>query len=318
MSTVSAADSALSLDDLGDAAPGATILNTPEARPFTLGQEGTRATERLTGLERMGEKIARAFKDVIEPLARARAQVPAPTLQTLNYGDWAAQRPAFTSLSHYRMRPLKGGMLVAIEADFIGALVESFYGGSGAPKPHKGLDFTASEELLLKRLREKLIAILSDHWNQFTPVDLSFAVHETNVAHIGFVRSDEPVVVQRFDVAAGTVRTSIQLVYPLASIRPIEARMASKVHDDEDANGNAAWRSRMAEALANVRLPVRSVLARPEISVGQLLALKVGDVIPIQLAPRTPLLAGQRHIAEGMIGEQDGRAAMMIEQVGNA
>jgi flagellar motor switch protein FliN/FliY len=38
-------------------------------------------------------------------------------------------------------------------------------------------------------------------------------------------------------------------------------------------------------ALENVRLPVRSVLARPELSVAQLMALKPGDVIPITLAP---------------------------------
>jgi flagellar motor switch protein FliM len=316
--SLSQADSALILDELAEAAPDVAFLDAgPEAQPFALGQDGVRPAERLTGLERMGEKVARAFKDAIEPFARARAQVPPPTIETLSFAEWTRDLPAFSSLSHYRMRPLKGGILVAIEADFIAALVESFYGGSGAPKPHKGADFTASEELLLKRLRDKLVAILSDHWNQVTPVELSFAVHETNVAHIGFVRADEPVVVQRFGVSAGAIHTAIRIVYPLASIRPIEARMASKVHDDEEHDGNDAWRRRMAEALAHVRLPVRSVLARPEISVAQLLALKVGDVIPIQLAPRTPLLAGQRHIAEGMIGEQDGRAAMMIEHVGN-
>jgi len=319
--SLSLSDSSLILDELADAAPGASFLDAgPEAQPFALGQDGVRPAERLTGLERMGEKVARAFKDVIEPFARARAQVPAPTLQTLAFGDWADGVQGFASLSHYRMRPLKGGMLMVIEADFIAALVESFYGGTGgAPKPHRGVDFTASEELLLKRLRDKLTAILSDHWNQVTPVELSLAVHETSMAHIGFVRPDEPVVVQRFAISAGQVHSAIQIVYPLASIRPIEARMASKVHDDDEGqNTNDAWRLKLASALAHVRLPVRSVLARPQISVSELLALKVGDVIPIQLAPRTPLLAGQRHIAEGVIGEQDGRAALMIEQVGNA
>lgn len=311
--------STLILDELNNAAPGAPFLATgAEPQPFALGQNGARPAERLNGLERMGEKLARAFKDAVEPFARARAQVPTPTLETRSFGEWTNDLPAFVSLSHYRMRPLKGGMLIAIEPDFIAALVESFYGGAGgASRPHRGSDFTGSEELLLKRLRSKLVAILDEHWNQITPVEMSLAVHETNVAHIGFARSDETVVVQRFAVAAGALTTMVQIVYPLASIRPIEARLASKVHDDDEPSTNDAWRRRMADALAHVRLPVRSVLARPEISVAELLALKVGDVIPIQLAPRTPLLAGQRRIAEGMIGEQDGRAAMMIEHVGN-
>jgi flagellar motor switch protein FliM len=93
--------------------------------------------------------------------------------------------------------------------------------------------------------------------------------------------------------------------------------MATKVHDDDDSSSNDAWRRRLGHALAQVSLPVRSVLARPEISVAGLLALKPGDVIPITLAPRTPLLAGSRRIAEGVIGEQEGRAALMIEKVGD-
>ena len=319
MSELSQADTALILDELGAAAPGAPFLAAaPEAQPFAFGQDGVRPAERLTGLERMGEKLARAFKDMIEPFARARAQVPVPTLETMAFEDWSAAQPAFSSLSHLRMRPLKGGMLIALDANFIGALVETFYGGTSAsPRAHKGHEFTASEDLLLKRLRNRLVEILAEHWAPLAEIEFSLAVHETNPAHLGFVRSEDPVVVQSFAVSAGAVTSVIQFVYPLASIRPIEARMASKVHDDDEHKANDAWRQRLSHALAHVRLPVRSVLARPEISVAELLALKVGDVIPIQLAPRTPLLAGQRRIAEGVIGEQDGRAAMMIEQVGN-
>jgi flagellar motor switch protein FliM len=46
------------------------------------------------------------------------------------------------------------------------------------------------------------------------------------------------------------------------------------------------------------------------------MALKPGDVIPVTLSATVPLLVGQRHVAEGSIGEQDGRAALMIQQIG--
>jgi len=100
-------------------------------------------------------------------------------------------------------------------------------------------------------------------------------------------------------------------------LRTIEEKLEARVHDD-DMTASADWRWRLGQALEQVSLPVRSVLARPEISVAELLALKPGDVIPITLPPRTPLLAGARRIADGVIGEQDGRAALMIEKVGNA
>jgi flagellar motor switch protein FliM len=160
-----------------------------------------------------------------------------------------------------------------------------------------------------------MIDILVELWAEVVPLAPTLASRETNAAYASLVRPDEAVVVQRFTVVPGAGRpTVISILYPLATLRPIEAELASKVHDDSE--GDSEWRMRLSAALENVRLPVRSVLARPELSVAQLMALKPGDVIPVTLSPTVPLLVGQKHLAEGSIGEQDGRAALMIQQIG--
>lgn len=307
------ADEAASIiDELGDSVPA----GIGRVRPYTFGQEKVRAPEQLTGLERLGEKVARALRGAIEPFTQARTQVSAQPLAILPYADWVAGLPFFMSLSHYRLQPLRGGMLIAIEPGFVAALIERFYGGSaGGPSPRRS-EFTAGEELLLGRLLDKLLAILVEQWSEVTPITATLAQRETSSTHIGFVRAEEPVVVQSFTVkpADGEAAT-LAVVYPLAMLKPIEERMAVRIHDDEPA-GSSDWRERLAAALGAVPLPVRSVLARPEITLAELMELKVGDVIPIQLNPRTPLLIAQRAIAEGTIGEQDGRAALLIEKVG--
>jgi flagellar motor switch protein FliM len=158
---------------------------------------------------------------------------------------------------------------------------------------------------------------LAGHWNEVIPIELAFGLRETNVAHLPFLRGDESVVVQKFSLSVGVAPATISVLYPLAMLRPIEEKLEARVQDD-DTTASEDWRWRLGQALEQVSLPVRTVLARPEISVAELLALKAGDVIPITLPPRTPLLAGARRIADGVIGEQDGRAALMIEKVGNA
>jgi flagellar motor switch protein FliM len=314
---LSQAESSVILDELAEAAPNIAFAGG-DVQPFVFGQEGPRPAERLTGLERMGEKIARALRPAIEPIARARVSVTAEPLELRTFQEWQDEQPDFSALTLYRLRPLKGGMLIQIDANFIATLVEIFYGGApGASVKRKPGDFTASEELLLNRLLEKISTILANQWNEVTPVELALGARETNVTHIPFLRDDEMVVVQKFTVAAGIQPTVIPVLYPLSMLRPIEEKLEARVQD-EDLAANQDWRWRLGQALAQVKLPVRSVLARPEISVAELLALKAGDVIPINLQPRTPLLAGACRIADGVIGEQDGRAALMIEKVGNA
>jgi flagellar motor switch protein FliM len=294
---------------------GVDAAASGEVRPFALGQEAFRPMARLAGLERMGERLARRFRAMIEPYARTKVQVTADPIENRRFEDWRADLPDFTSLSLYRLRPLKGGMLIVLEPTFVANLVNSFYGGNGAGIVSKVGEFTASEERLLGRLTESMIDILVELWAEVVPLAPTLASRETNAAYASLVRPDEAVVVQRFTVVPGAGRpTVISILYPLATLRPIEAELASKVHDDSE--GDSEWRMRLSAALENVRLPVRSVLARPELSVAQLMALKPGDVIPVTLSPTVPLLVGQKHLAEGSIGEQDGRAALMIQQIG--
>jgi flagellar motor switch protein FliM len=160
------------------------------------------------------------------------------------------------------------------------------------------------------------IDLMKEAWADILPLDPQLLARETNPSHATLVRSDDNVAIQRFTVVPGQGRPGvITIIYPQSTLRPIESQLLAKVHD-ETGPIDHEWRSRMAAALDHVRLPVRSVLARPELTVRQLMQLKVGDVIPINLPPRVPLLVAQRPVAEGTIGEHDGRAALMIESMG--
>jgi len=288
-----------------------------EVRPFALGQEALRPPTRLAGLERIGERLARRLRSVIEPFTRAKPTIIPEVIETIRFDAWRDELPDFTSLSLYRMRPLKGGMLMAIEPDYVTRLVDAFYGGSGmAPPMARHTEFTPAEERLLGRLTDAIVDSLVEVWAEVLPLTPALAGRETNASYASLVRGDELVVVQRFGIIAGMLpRTSIALVYPLAALRPYEAQLSAKVHA-EPGVGDGEFRERMAKALANVRLPVRTVLARPTLSVDELMNLKPGDVIPITLPPRVPLLVANRRLAEGTIGEQEGRAALRIEEIG--
>jgi flagellar motor switch protein FliM len=301
--------------DSGSPAPGRAAGG--EVRPFALGQEALRPPTRLAGLERIGERLARRLRGVIEPFARAKPSVVPEIIETLRFDAWRDALPGFTSLSLYRMRPLKGGMLIAIAPDFVTRLVDVFYGGNGLTAANsRAKEFTAAEERLISRLTDAIVEMLVEVWAEVLPLTPALAARETNASYASLVRGDELVVVQRFGVVAGHLPpTTLALVYPLSALRPYEAQLSAKVHA-EPGIVDGEFRERMANALANVKLPVRSVLARPTLTVSELLDLKVGDVIPITLAPRVPLIVANRRLAEGTIGEQEGRAALRIEEIG--
>ena len=152
-------------------------------------------------------------------------------------------------------------------------------------------------------------------WSDVAVLEPSLVAHETNPGFVSFVRGDEQVVMQSFTVTPGTgAASTITLVYTAAGLRPFEPQLAAKVpgglgEPDPD------WRERLVHALESVRLPVRTVLARPEMLMSELMALKPGDVIPVTMPTRAPLIVADCHLALGTLGDRDGKAALMVDQV---
>ena len=73
------------------------------------------------------------------------------------------------------------------------------------------------------------------------------------------------------------------------------------------------WSERLAALVRSVRLPVRTVLARPLLSAGEVTRLSIGDVIPIRFPDRVRVYSGMRLLASGVLGEQDGHASVVID-----
>jgi flagellar motor switch protein FliM len=308
-STLSGEEVAALLDELGEAD------EKSGPRPYSFGGDASRPLAAVPALDRMSERAARKLRERIEPISRVKPRVSADPVRICRFEGWKAEQPEFTSISLYRFRPLKGGLLLAIGPDLVGRLVDAFYGGPGIHSERVVKEFTPTEERLLTRLSEALIETLVEVWSEVMPVKPQLSSRETNTAYAGLVPADEPVAVARFSVAIGQGRpAAIDIVYPVSSLRAIEGQLAAKVHDDGGMSGSE-WRERMGAALGEVRIQARSVLARPTLSVSEVLNLQPGDVIPISLPAMVPLLVSGRQIALGKIGEQDGRAALQIEKV---
>lgn len=309
-------DSAITNDEVDALIDGLGAEAIPgDPQPYAFGSEPARPLAAIPALHRMSERAARKLRAKIEPISRVKPRVTADPVAVRRFDAWKAEQAEFTSISLYRFRPLKGGLLIAIEPELVGRLVDSFYGGPGIHGERVIKEFSPTEERLLTRLSEALIETLTEVWTEVMPVKAQLSSRETSTAYAALVGDDEPVAIARFTIALGYGRPSvIDIVYPVASLRAIESQMSAKVHDDSGMSG-AEWRERMGAALGEVRLQARSVLARPTISVSELLRLKPGDVIPISLPPVVPLLVAGRQVALGKMGEQDGRAALRIEKV---
>jgi flagellar motor switch protein FliM len=285
------------------------------ARPFAFGGEVTRTMSAIPAIDRLNERMVRRLRDVVEPFARIKPKVATEPTMVRGFAEWQAEQAEFTSLSLYAFRPMKGSILVRIDPEFVSRLVDAFYGGSGTQSPRRAREFTATEESLLGRLTEALIGALAEAWSEIVPVRPQLRARETNAAFAGLATADEMVAITRFTIAPWPGHaTIVEILYPVAGLRSIEPELAAKSHEDVTAK-TSEWREKLGSAVGEIRIEARTVLARPELSLAELMQLRAGDIIPVSLSKHVPLIVAGRRIALGTVGEHDGRAALKIERM---
>ncbi|CAD7336992.1 flagellar motor switch protein FliM [Sphingomonadales bacterium 56] len=286
-----------------------------DVQTYAFGRGESQTPQLLSGLDRLGEKLGRRLRALFEPISGVRPHIAMLDAQVLDFGQWSAQVPTFSSIGVYRIAPLKGQMLLRMDAAMISTLVDCFYGGLGnRPLPARG-EFTPTEDRLISRISEGVIARLSEGWTHILPLEIGLVIRETGIGFASAAQPGEQMVLQRFMLSiARDQEWPIDLLYPLSSLRAVEPLMGTKAPVDEE-RVDPVWQARIANRMRDIRLPARTVLARPNLSLADLMQLKTGDIIPVNISRSLPLIVGDRIVAHGSIGEQDGRAAFQIEKL---
>jgi flagellar motor switch protein FliM len=287
-----------------------------DVQPYAFGRAASEPTAAIGGVEKLGERLAKRLRAIVEPFSGGRPLVSAKPLDNTMFMMWDACVPSFVSLTIYRLHPMKGPVTMRIDAELVSLLVDRFYGGGSNPRHTADRrEFTPTETRLAARLAESIVAALVDCWAEIVPVEAVLIARETNVSQAEIMAGDAQVVVQAFEIDLGDhAPRLVEIVYPKDGLAGLEIGGADKAIEDMRP-ADPVWQTLLANRLDDVRFPARTVLARPNLKIAELVALKPGDVIPIHISRHLPLLIGERVFAHGSIGEQDGCAAFMIEKL---
>ncbi len=262
------------------------------------------------GLERVSERLARGLRDVIGDQIMIEPQ-PA-MLKTCEV--WRAEQGVSGAICRYHLHPVKGAMLLTFPRVLIASMVDIFFGGTGEAKDVR-IDLTSTERRFLSRIADQCLPVLNAAWGDVMEINAQLIDIETDVANTVFVKDSDLVIITSFVLhGAGMTEAYVSCVYPVAALRPINA-LSQLSHNVSDRVIDPVWRSNMADAVMQASLPMRSIFARPELPLSQLLSLKPGDFIPICLPRHLPITISGQLFAHGSVGESNGRSAIRIEKI---
>ena len=264
-------------------------------------------------LEGVANQFARSLRDLIRALGAPTIQIERAGAEQMSFAEWSASAaPAI--FWRYHAPPLKGPVLLAGSRSLLLQLVDIFYGGRGQLAAERE-ELTDAEDRFAARLGRDIGMQLAAAWRDKLAIEPELDCVTADPAKLAAVRADDELFVQRFTLRGAPFDgRTIMCAYPVAALRGVAG---DELLPELQGNGSAdpAWSGALDKALRDVRMPVRSVLARPEISLVKLLALEVGDIIPLSMPRHVPVTVAGRSFAFGSIGEANGNAAIMIDHI---
>ena len=289
----------------------ADVSGSSEVRAFQFGQDDLSLMGDYYALRLINERFARTARGVFLPMLRVQPRISPFPPEVKTFDEYCESIDGFMNLNISRIEELRGPMLMALRPKFISTLTASYYGGSIIQLDQKRNEFTSTEERVIEIIHRGLSNSLADAWSDLMPITFAQPSREVNPQFASFVDGSELVIICSFLIQLPNAEAvNLEVVYPLQTLKPIASQLRSRVQSDS--GDDVTWREKMERAILNIPLNITALLGEPVMSMGQLIRLKTGDVVPIQINEGIEVRVEDNPIFFAEIGEVSGQVAVSI------
>jgi flagellar motor switch protein FliM len=233
------------------------------------------------------------------------------SLQPARAGDLQAGLPSPATVAVMRLKPLPGTGFINVEPKLLLTLLDGFFGGTGRGAADTQAAAAPAAQRFLGLMLRSFTADFAAAWAILTAVEFELVKQETNPRLLALGEPQDPLIVARFLVEFGASSGHIDWILPESLIAPVRELLASE-GGQPPARSSVDWSPQLKLALQSAELETRAILAQAEISLGEVVRLVPGDIIPIEVPQQVTLLAGDVPLYRGRFGVSQGRNAMKI------
>jgi len=245
---------------------------------FDLANQDRIIRGRMPVLEIVNDRFARLYTNALANTMRKRVDINPISIDMSKFGDFMRSLPVPTSISIFKMEPLRGNALLVVDSRLVFALVENFFGGAGSQPKVEGRDFTPIEQAIVDRVVKIALSNMEDSWKPEHEVHIEMIRSEVNPQFAAIVPPSDVVIVITFEVELENAIGSLICCLPYATMEPIRAKLHASFQS-ERLEVDHAWISRFKERLMETPVDMLVRLGRTKITGRQLLQLQVGDIL---------------------------------------
>lgn len=268
---------------------------------------------RLPTLEMVNDRFARFFRLGVFNVLRKSCEVSVLGVKMIKFAEYVHSLAVPSNLNLVKIKPLRGTALAVFEPRLVFTVIDNFFGGDGRFHARiEGRDFTATENRVIQIMLAELFAAMTEAWAPVLGLEFEYLNSEINPQFANVVSPTETVVVSRFHVELDGGGGEIHLTLPYAMVEPIRTLLDAGVQSDR-VDRDDRFAEFLREEVLDAEVEVSSLLLEMQLSIGDFLHLRPGDVIPMQLPELCTVFAEDVPVFRGRYGQSSGRNAIRYE-----
>jgi len=230
----------------------------------------------------------------------------------MKYSDYIKNTASPASINVTELDPLKGETLVVIHPQVVFSCLDNWYGGQARPLvvgDERG--FTANENAIIEKLCDLMFKSVKEAWAPYVEVDIRLVNRDINPLFANIAGDDESVVVNRFLVRLRDeeIQPYIDVVYTYKSLNLQRDLLSSRIQTQE---ADQNWLHRLEASLSEVDFDMFVCGGELEISVDQLMNLKVGDSLSFHPSDHAEVTVNDFPLYHATVGEVGNKIAVQI------
>ncbi len=291
---------------------GGEPLADGEARSYDFHSQDRIVRGRMPTLEMINERFARYFRISLFNLLRRAGEISVGPVQMLKFAEYVHSLFVPTSLNLVRVKPLRGSALFILDPKLVFIIVDNYFGGDGRFRAKiEGREFTPTEQRVIQMILQQSFKDLKQAWGPVMHVDFEYMSSEVNPHFANIVSPTEVVVVTTFRVELDGGGGDFHVSMPYAMLEPIRDLLDAGLQSDRT-EVDERWMIALREEIQVAEIELSSTLVETQITLGELMRLKPGDVIPIELPDTVTLRAENIPVLRGTYGVSHGNKALKI------
>ena len=271
--------------------------------------------DQLRGFQVIHDSFAKTLQGSLFVHLGKSVDIKLVAIDHITYGEFVLSLFSPTYLTVVSTAPNMGHFVLEMNLSLILTMIDLMLGGDGVTNVPEPRELTEIEQSISEGIMNVVLKELGAAWSSI--MDLGFQVdsYESNPEYVQLATPEALALSVTLDIKLGELTGIMNLCYPFTMIQPVLPQVSARLGVRQAGPDSSRDQGiSMLDVVKPAPLDVRAVIGESNLTMDQLLSLKVGDIVCLDSRVDSPIQVhfGDRNCYYAELGQKKGKVAVKL------